>query len=172
MKAELMFEQAKSIEDRPKFKIWMKLRLGTFKNAREILTCIKRSSGLQVTDWAAASMIHMTISSTESEIKIVKISAQDLGFKKAVSRAAIYDCARGHGLHLVPAEVGPQLRIVYRDQPLGEWLLMGMEPIKSGVGSSDIFVLASNLGALNIGTAFSSSEHKWPPSTRWVFAQD
>lgn len=172
MTRELMFEQAKSIEDHPKFKTWMKLQVGTCKNARELLTRIKRS-GFQVTDWAAAGMIHgMTISSTESEIKIVKISARDLGFKKAASRAAIYDCARGHGLYLVPAEVGPQLRIVYRDQPLGEWLLMGMEPIASGVGTSDIFVLASNLGALNIGTAFSSPEHKWAPSTRWIFTQD
>jgi hypothetical protein len=46
-------------------------------------------------------------------------------------------------------EVGPQLRLDYRDQPLGESLLIAMEPVKTYYGDPTI------LSLINFGTGLA-----------------
>ena len=44
---------------------------------------------------------------------------------------------------LCPAEVGPQLRLDYRDQPLGESLIIAMEPVNTFSGEPTILSLVN-----------------------------
>jgi hypothetical protein len=56
------------------------------------------------------------------------------------------------GLELCPAEVGPQLRLDYRNQPLGEALDIAMEPVATYGGEPTILTLANwGTGPLLIG---------------------
>jgi hypothetical protein len=51
----------------------------------------------------------------------------ELGFKEGATYSGICARALELGLELCPAEVGPALRLAYKDQPLGEWLIIAME---------------------------------------------
>ena len=84
------------------------------------------------------------VSSTKTEVELVAVSAAELGFKTdTVTLTAIYARARELGFKLAAAEVGPQLRLQYFDQPPGEFLTVGMEPIKTWSGEPVILNVAN-----------------------------
>ena len=71
-----------------------------------------------------------TLSKTRTEVTLVVLSVSELGFKdEGATMKEIYARAQQLGLELCPAEVGPQLRLQYLDQPLGEFLHIAMKPI-------------------------------------------
>ena len=60
--------------------------------------------------------------------------------------------ARQLGFKLCPAEVGPALRLAYRDQPIGEFLHIGMKPLMAGGGEARDFTLGNaGTGLLLLG---------------------
>ena len=68
------------------------------------------------------------------------------------SLVEIYQRARQAGLELCPAEVGPQLRLDYLNQPLGEALDIAMEPVPTYGGEPTLLTLANwGTGLLLIG---------------------
>ena len=81
------------------------------------------------------------------------ISAADLGVESdRASLAEVYQRAGQAGLEPCPAEVGPQLRLDYRNQPLGEALDIAMEPVATYGGEPTILTLANwGTGLLLIG---------------------
>src|SRR5262249_4582703 len=59
----------------------------------------------------------------KTHVELTVLSAAELGVKADESSLSdVYERARQAGLELCPAEVGPQLRLDYRNQPLGEAL--------------------------------------------------
>jgi hypothetical protein len=107
----------------------------------------------------------------ETDVELVLVSAADLGVKTESSLADVYKRARQVGLQLCPAEVGPQLRLDYRDQPRGEALTIAMEPIATYNGEPTILALANFApsGLLLIGSD-GRSEFILPSTFRFVFA--
>ena len=81
------------------------------------------------------------------------MSAAEFGFETdTVSLADIYARAHQLGFGLAPAEVAPQLRLQYFDQPAGEFLIIGMKPIKRWNGELIILNVANGgAGLLLIG---------------------
>jgi len=90
------------------------------------------------------------------ELDLVVLSVFDLGFgdrdarndvelgaSVEVSLRDIYARAVSLGFELCPAEVGPALRLQYLDQPLGEFLLIAMNPVARYTGELVRFSLAS-----------------------------
>jgi len=70
------------------------------------------------------------LSRTKTEVDLVVLSISELGFgtqKPSINN--IYARAESLGFELCPAEVGPQLRLQYLDQPPGELLHIAMQPI-------------------------------------------
>lgn len=70
----------------------------------------------------------------ETEVDLVKVTIAELGFTKGATHERIYSRAKKLGLELCPSEVGPQLRLQYKDQPKDEEVRVGMKPIRSSGG--------------------------------------
>src|SRR5262245_40350144 len=86
------------------------------------------------------------------------------------SLSDVYERARRVGLELCPAEVGPQLRLEYRNQPLGEALDIAMEPVALYSGDPTILTLANwGTGLILIGRN-GRSESTVNRISRFVFA--
>jgi hypothetical protein len=94
-------------------------------------------------------------------VDLVVVSGADLGTPTEPSLADVYARAHAHGLSLAPAEVGPQLRLEYLDQPIGEFLHVGMNPINTWSGEPTIFVLVTG------GQGLSSSAQRAVPTQKY-----
>ena len=105
------------------------------------------------------------------EVELAIVSVAELGLDAdASSQSEIYARAKRMGLELCPAEVGPRLRLDYRNQPLGEALDVAMEPVATYSGEPTILALV-NFGS---GLALIGSDGRpgamVPRARRFVFA--
>ena len=81
----------------------------------------------------------------------------------------IYKKAEELGLELCPAEVGPQYRLQYTDQPIGEWLYIGMKQIADPGGNPDVFRLKRGGSGLWLIHYWAKPTGKWSHGETVVF---
>ena len=81
----------------------------------------------------------------------------------------IYDKAKELDLELCPPQVGPELRLNYKDQPNGEWLRIAMEAISGRGGSPRLFGVGSRDGAPWLDDSWSFLDNEWVSDSRFVF---
>ncbi len=158
----------------PEGKIELKtIELGTgLRNGKDFENTLVKND-YKVGNWAkdllAKPDFEKSISTTETEVNLVILSVADLGFKDGAKRSDIYDKAQELGLELCPAEVGPQLRVQYKDQPAGEYLLIGMEPITDSDGDLGVFYVDHDDAVLWLSALNGKPGGFWRGSRRWVF---
>ncbi|MGY8685916.1 hypothetical protein Q2941_50760 [Bradyrhizobium sp. UFLA05-153] len=99
-------------------------------------------------------------------MNLFAISAAELGFQTdTVPLAEIYARAQQVGFGLAAAEIAPQLRLQYFDQPIGEFLIIGMEPIKTWKGEPVILTVANGgAGLILIGQDGRANTQIWAAS--------
>ena len=71
--------------------------------------------------------------------------------------------------HIARPEIGPQLRIQYFDQPMGEFLAIGMEPIRTWNGEPIILNVANGGAGLILIAQDGRPEAEVPVTSRFVF---
>ena len=147
---------------------WRKLTIGSHKSVEALVKAIE-AKGLKVGDWARDISKKVTLAKEVSEVELVNVSVAELGFKNGATRKDIYDRAISLGLSLCPPEVGMQLRLQYDDQPKGEWLLIGMEPITDSGGDLYVFYVARDDGGRWLFTSHGDPASVWDAGDRWVF---
>ena len=122
----------------------------------------------------AKSMIDnpdFTTSKKQEHLNLVRISVKDLGFPNGAKTDKIYKKAQGLGLELCPAEVGPQLRLQYLDQPNGDWFYIGMKQISDSDGDPSVFdVFRNGDGRLELSDIDASPDRRWSGSNEFVFS--
>jgi hypothetical protein len=112
-----------------------------------------------------------TVSTTKTDVELVAVSAAELGFQTdTASLADIYARAQQLGFGLAAAEVAPQLRLQYLDQPIGEFLV-GMEPIKRWKGGPVILTVANGGAGLVLIGQDGSADAKIPVASRFLFVR-
>lgn len=129
---------------------WKTVKLGTgLKTADDFRKAVKKA-GMKVSNWGSDILGKpaFTVSTEEMEIELVLTSVAELGFKDGATRKDIYVRAQELGLDLCPTEVGPQLRLQYKDQPKGEWLVIAMEPVTDSDSGLRLFYVAHGDGEL------------------------
>jgi hypothetical protein len=113
-----------------------------------------------------------TLASTKTDVDLVVVSAAGLGLgAESVSIRDIYSRAEQFGLGLAPAEVGPALRLHYFDQPIGEFLHVGMKPITTWTGEPGIFVVANGGARLILIGQNGGADTQMPASSAFLFVR-
>ena len=152
---------------------WKMIRIGTFPDSlalRNELDSKGCSVGGQAAEIHARPMF--TVSSRKTDVELVDVSMAQLGFTSdTVTLADVYASAQRLGLELAAAEVGPQLRLQYFDQPIGEFLAIGMDPIKTWSGEPIILNVANGGAGLILIGQDGRPEANIPITSRFIFVR-
>lgn len=127
------------------FQPWKTIKIGTgIKDADGFCEAIEKAKMCisKLGHYNEFAESHFDVATAEQELDLVLISLADLSFTEPVrSLSPIYERAGKLGLELCPQEVGPQLRLQYRDQRDGEFISVAMEPIKYPVFGRYVFAV-------------------------------
>ena len=149
--------------------VWRTIEVGTFANSFALLNALD-SAGCSIGGWAEEILARpaFTVAPRKTSVELFAVSAAELGFQTAAPLTDIYARALQLGFGLAPAEVAPQLRLQYFDQPMGEFLI-GMEPIKTWHGAPVILTVANGGAGLVLIGRDGSPGAKIPVATRFLF---
>jgi len=152
------------------FPTWKRIRLGVCKSAAEYIEALQKQ-GCRISDHAAdiLGQPQFTVAPEETEVDLVQVTAAEFGFKNGGTLAQIYAAAKARGLELCHAEVGPALRLQYPGQPLGEWLLVAMEPIRDSDGCLHVFRVEPHVYGRWLCAGWGSPARVWGAGFRWLF---
>jgi len=156
-----------------RFRVWKTIKLGTGLETADDFRRAFKATGCRIGNLASDILDKpaFTASDTEMELDLFNVSVAELGFKDGATRRDIYERALKLDLELCPNETGPQLRLQYQDQPRGEWLLIGMEPIRSSDGGLSIFNVVHGNDELWLYGCNGNPDDLWDSGDRFVFCR-
>ncbi|MEZ0037060.1 hypothetical protein ABIF68_007430 [Bradyrhizobium japonicum] len=152
---------------------WKTIAVGTFGNSVGLRNALD-AVGCNIGGLAAEVLARpaFAVSSSKMDVELVVVSAVQLGFKTdSVPLAVIYARARQLGFELAAAEVGPQLRLQYLDQPMGEFLIVGMQPIKTWSGEPVVLNVANGGAGLILIGQDGRDDAEIPATSRFLFVR-
>lgn len=132
-----------------------------------------KGKGFRVSEYARDMLESQDFKTLKSPqgIDLVRLTVKDLGFDRVATTDQIYERAQKLGLELCPAEVGLRLRLSYIDQPLGEWIVIGMEQIPHRLGGPSVFWLERHGDGLWLDGRFAGTVTKgWLHEAVFVFS--
>jgi hypothetical protein len=125
-----------------------------------------------------------TTAATRRAWTTVELTVRDLGFSNGATTAAIYARAAALGLGLCPLELGPHLRLHYRDQPEGYWgqplrhhqapsgsITIASEPLTHDDDFPKGFYVRRIKGELWLRGYRAGPEHVWEADDHLLFCQ-
>jgi uncharacterized protein YjiS (DUF1127 family) len=153
--------------------VWRKVTIGTFSDLfalRGALNAVGCGIGGSAEEILARPAF--TLSATKADVELFAVSAAQLGFlTETASLAQIYDRAQQRGFGLAAAEIAPLLRLQYFDQPVGEFLIIGMKPIKTWKGEPVILTVANGGAGLILIGQDGHADAEIPVASRFLFAR-
>ena len=108
-------------------------------------------------------------SKKSEQANLVRLKVRDLFGNQNATTDEIYKKAAEVGLELCPAEVGPNLRLHYKNQPLNEWFAVAMKQISGPGGSPNLFSLARSSGGVWLDSRWAGPSRTWNPDNEFVF---
>jgi hypothetical protein len=127
---------------------WRTITLGTYRTPGDLRDALRRKRiAIGHTASALLDLPSLPLSRAEMLVDLAVLSVEELGFgADGASLADINLQARRRGLELCSPEVAFQLPLQYRRQPIGEFLLIAMEPLVTPAGDP-VALLVANGGA-------------------------
>ena len=153
-------------------KVWKTVKLGTRKGVDGYRRALERTA-IKIGDSADEILGRPAFryGTAETDVELVMISVAQLGVEREVEPlASVYQRAGRMGLELCPAEVGPQLRLDYLDQPLGDAVHIAMEPIAAWRGQLLILALVNFGSGLALISNNGQPDFVAPRNFHFVFA--
>ena len=155
--------------------VWKTITIGSYKNVDAVRAAVDASPcAIALGDWADEIMGRpgFAFSRKEAELDLVVVSVAELGFgEQGGARRDIYARASAIGLELCPPEAGPILRLVYLDQPSGEFLHVAMRPVARYSGELVDFTLGNGGAELILVGGDARPEVVLPGAVRLVFVR-
>ena len=151
---------------------WKVIKPGAYKSADDYRKALKET-GFRVGDLANDMMKQPAFKIVDEpiDVELVLVTVAELGFPQGATRKDIYDKALSLGLQLCPPEIGPALRLDYQDQPSGEYILVGMEPIVDSGGGPDVFRVKHDGSDQWLNADYDLPAFVWHADRRWVFCR-
>ena len=156
---------------------WKTVTLGLYKSADEYCAVIK-SKNWHIGPLADTMLDKMDFNTApeSGEVDLVALTITDLGFTFDpqyddcfdARYSKIFDRAMKLGLKPCPAEVGPNLRVAYTDQPYGEWVIVAREPNSNA--DSGLFEVVHD-GDTWLYAHSADPEQTWLPNNKFVFVR-
>ena len=152
--------------------VWRTITVGTFANSFALLNALD-AAGCGIGGLAEEILARpaFTVRTAKTNVELFALSAAELGFQ--TNTAPLRDIlarAQQLGFGLAAAEVAPQLRLQYFDQPTGEFLI-GMEPIRTWKGEPVILSVANGGAGLVLIGRDGSADAEIPVASRFVFVR-
>lgn len=169
--AEVIMDTVQKVGQPMVWPIWKTIQLGTgLKTADDFRRALK-DGGHRLGDRAndILGKPAFTAATEKTEVDLVNVSVAELGFKDDAHQQDIYQRAQELGLEICPAEVGPQLRLQYKDQSMNEWLFIGMEPIIDSDGDLYVFSVERGDDGRWLDGNYGRPDFFWRGLNRWVF---
>ena len=152
---------------------WKTIAVGTFRNSFALINALD-AAGCSIGDSAGEILARpaFTLGAAKRNVELFAVSVAALGFQSGTaSLGEIYARAQQLGFGLAAAEIGPQLRLQYLDQPLGEFLIIGMAPIRTWNGEPVILTVANGGAGLILIGQDGSAEAQIPVASRFLFVR-
>ncbi len=151
------------------FTVWKTIKLGLLKSPQSYEEALEKD-GYRIADYTGQILQKTEVSQAEVDLDLVVVTVGGLGFKCA-RRGAV--CARAIelGLQLCPAEVGPALRLLYKDQPRGEELCIEMSPIIHSIGRPFLFGIIHTRGVRWLGSCYGGVDRTLEADNQRVFVR-
>lgn len=160
--------------EKPEFKIWKTIKLGTHQSADDFRKALKKGGNI-ISDWADDVLgkpeFEASISESKTEINLCVATVKELTGKDYATTSEIFDAIKANGYELCPAEIGPQLRLQYKDQPKDGGFRIAMEPITDSDGDPAVFCVGCSGSGLWLGASRGESGDRWDGHYRWAFSQ-
>lgn len=139
--------------------------------SKEQLISEMEALGININSYVKSMMDNpdFVVGSSREEAKLIRLTVADLGFKTSATTDQIYERAQALGLELCPPDTGPNYRLQYKDQPLGEWVRIGMKQITGSAGYPLVFFLARGGDGLWLSSAWAEPDYAWDPGHEFVF---
>ena len=104
-------------------------------------------------------------------ITLIRLKLSDLGFTEDNNPTTdqLYACIEKLQLQLCPPEVGPNYRLKYADQPMGEWVQIGMKQITGRDGYRYVFRVVCSSGGLWLDDSWAEPLDAWYSDNEFVF---
>jgi hypothetical protein len=156
-----------------KFKTWKTIKLGTGLKTADDFRRALSDGGFRLSEWVNDILEKpaFTVATEETEVDLVKVTIAELGFKKGAQRDQIYERAEKLGLEFCSSEVGTQLRLQYKNQPNGEWIVVAMEPIIDSDSDPWLFTVERDDSRLWFSGCWGDLDRFWGPIDQWVFCR-
>lgn len=165
--------QPAPIETAAGTKVWKSIQVGTFASKTALYKTFE-DADCGIGDTADEILVapEFRLSGVATKIDLVAASVSELGMThENATLKDIYARAQELGFVLAAAEVGPQLRLQYLDQPMGEFLEIAMAPIRTRDGAFRIFTVVNGGAGLLLLGENASDDATFYLSSRFVFVR-
>ena len=140
------------------------------KTAEQLIAEME-AAHINISDYAKSMMENRDFvpGKNREEATLIRLTVADLGFKTSATTDQIYERAQILGLELCPPDTGPNYRLKYKNQPLNEWVRIGMKQIAGSDGDPSVFDLGRNDVGLWLDNRWATPGGEWGPDDRFVF---
>ena len=140
------------------------------KSAEQLISEME-AAGINISDYVKSMLKNREFvpGKNPKEATFIRLTVADLGFKSNATTNQIYKRAQILGLKLCPPDTSLNYRLKYRNQPLNEWIYIGMKQIFDSDGNPLVFELKRDGKGLWLGLSLAGPGNQWNPGRKFAF---